>query len=69
MKPSLPDRPYDRVALLSRSDEVVTSLRLSPGDKNRMRHACRRLVDALDRSPGITLQQRWHDFEKTVWPA
>jgi len=69
MKPSLADRPYDRVALLSRSDEVIASLRLSREDKSKMRSACRHLATALDHGQGITLQQRWHDFEKTVWPA
>ncbi len=69
MMPSLADRLYDRTALCSRSDEVIASLRLTDNDKSRMRGACRHLMDALDRCPGITLQQRWHDFEKTVWPA
>lgn len=69
MKPSLADQLYDRAALLLRSDEVVASLRLSHGDKSRMRGACRHLADALDRRPGITLQQRWQDFEKTIWPT
>jgi len=68
MKPSLADRLYDRVALLSRSDEVVASLRLTDEDKSKMRGACKHLADALGRCPGITLQQRWQDFEKTVWP-
>jgi hypothetical protein len=69
MKSSLADRPYDRDALLSRSDEVVASLRLSHEDKSKMCSACRHLADALDRSRGITLQQRWYFFEKTVWPV
>jgi hypothetical protein len=69
MKPSSPDRSYDRVALLSRSDEVVASLRLSQEDKSKMRGACKHLANALDSCLGITLQQRWHDFEKTVWPV
>jgi integrase len=69
MKSSLADCPYNRVALLARSDEVVASLRLSHEDKSKMRGACRHLADALDRCLGITLQQRWRDFEKTVWPA
>ncbi|MBB5346285.1 ATP-dependent nuclease [Tunturiibacter empetritectus] len=68
MMPSLADRLYDRTALRSLSDEVIASLRLTDSDKSRMRGACRHLMDALDRCPGITLQQRWHDFEKTVWP-
>jgi len=32
-----------------------------------MRGACRHLADALDRSSGSTLQQRWNDFEKKIW--
>jgi hypothetical protein len=62
MKSFLHDRPYDRDALLSRSDEVVASLRLSHEDESKMCSACRHLADALDRSRGITLQQRWYDF-------
>ena len=65
MKPSLADCPYNRVVLLSRSDEVVASLRLSHEDKSKMRGACRHLADALDRawgsrssSDGTTLR-RW----------
>jgi hypothetical protein len=68
MKPSLANQPYDRVALLSQSNEVVTSLRLSHEDKSKMRGACMHLADALDHRLGITLQQRWQDFEKMVWP-
>jgi hypothetical protein len=68
MKPSLADQLYDRAALLSRSGEVIASLRLTHEDKSKMRGACKHLADALDRCVGITLQQRWHDFEKTVWP-
>jgi hypothetical protein len=69
MKSFLADRPYERDALLSLSDEVIASLRLSHVDKSKMCSACRHLADALDRSRGITLQQRWYFFEKTVWPA
>jgi len=69
MKPSLSDALYDRAALRSRSDEVIASLRITHEDKSKMRGACRHLMDALDHCPGITLQQRWRDFEKTVWPA
>ena len=68
MKPSLSDALYDRAALRSRSDEVIASLRITHEDKSKMRGACKHLADALDRCVGITLQQRWHDFEKTVWP-
>jgi integrase len=69
MKPSLADQLYDRAALLLRSDEVVASLRLTHEDKSKMRGACKHLANALDRCQGITLQQRWQDFENTVWPV
>jgi integrase len=67
-KPSPAEQPYDRVALLSLSYQVVASLRLSHEDKGKMRGACRHLADSLDRCPGITLQERWRAFEETVWP-
>jgi hypothetical protein len=69
MKPSVADRLYDRDLLRSRSNEVIASLRFNHEDKSKMRGACRHLMDALDRCQGTTLQQRWHNFEKTVWPA
>lgn len=68
MKTALAERPYDRAALLSLSDQIVASLRFSQEDKGRMGGACRHLAVALDRCHGRTLEQRWRDFEKTVWP-
>jgi integrase len=37
-------------------------------DKPKVIGACGHLADALDRSNGFTLQQRWSDFETKIWP-
>jgi integrase len=67
-QPAIAGQHYDRVALLSLSDQIIASLRFSDGDKSRMRGASLHLADALDRCQGTTLQQRWRNFEKIVWP-
>jgi hypothetical protein len=69
MKPSLAAQPYDRSALLALCDQIIASLRFSQEDKSKARNACQHLADALGRCRGQTLQQRWRDFEKSVWPS
>jgi integrase len=69
MKPSLAAQPYDRSALLALCDQIIASLRFSQEDKSKARNACQHLADALGRCRGRTLQQRWRDFEKSVWPS
>ena len=60
---------YNRDRLISITSDLVTQFRLpSTQEENRMRVACRHLADALDRLSGPTLQQRWNQFEKKIWP-
>src|SRR5258708_6513574 len=60
---------YHREKLLAITSELIARFRLPCiQDKNRMRVACRHLADALDRLNGSTLQQRWNQFEKKIWP-
>jgi hypothetical protein len=65
----LGNQRYHREKLLAITSELIARFRLPCiQDKNRMRVACRHLADALDRSSGSTLQQRWNQFEKKTWP-
>ena len=66
---ALAGRRYDRDKLLAVVHEVTTHF-CTPNsfERSKMRAVCRHLADALDRCKGSTLQQRWNDFEKRVWP-
>jgi len=59
---------YHRGRLLSIASELIRHFRFTEEDKSKANGACRHLADALDHSHGSTLQQRWDDFEKTIWP-
>jgi integrase len=60
---------YDRDRLLSIACEAISYFRLPViQDESKMRGACRHTADALDHCRGLSLQQRWNDFEKTIWP-
>ncbi len=60
---------YNRTKLLSTVRELIRHFRLpNTQDPAKMRGACQHLADALDGCQGSTLQQRWNDFEKQVWP-
>ncbi|MGA8594014.1 MAG: site-specific integrase [Bryobacteraceae bacterium] len=61
-------QPFDESALLKRADEIVATLRLNAEDKRKAVNACNKLGEALDRCRGRTLQDRWNDFERSVWP-
>jgi hypothetical protein len=64
----LANQRYNREKLLAITSELIARFRLPCAqDKTKMRGACRHLADALDRSSGSTLQQRWNDFEKKIW--
>src|SRR6266700_1039376 len=66
---ALAGQRYDRDKLLSLVQEVTTHFRMPNSfERSKMRVVCRHLADALDRCSGSTLQQRWNDFEKGVWP-
>jgi integrase len=65
---ALAKKPYDHDALLSCCYQIVASLDLRREYKSNMRASCRHLANALDNCEGKTLQQRWEDFEKSVWP-
>lgn len=59
---------YNRDKLLSTTGDLIARFRFSVEDRAKMQGACRHLADALDRSSGTTLQQRWNHFEKKIWP-
>ena len=66
---ALAGQRYDRDKLLVVVDEVTTHFRMPNSfERSKMRAVCRYLADALDRCSGSTLQQRWNDFEKRLWP-
>jgi len=66
---ALAGQRYDRDKLLAVVHEVTTHFRMPNSfERSKMRAVCRHLADALDRCSGSTLQQRWNDFEKGVWP-
>src|SRR5713101_1354748 len=66
---ALAGQRYDRGRLLAVVDEVTTHFRMPNSfERSKMRAVCRYLADALDRCSGSTLQQRWNDFEKRIWP-
>jgi hypothetical protein len=63
-----PEHPYDQAELLKSLHSALAVLRFHDRDKGRLKRACRFYVDALDICRGRTLQERWIDFEQTVWP-
>ena len=66
---TLAGQRYDRDKLLSLVHEFTTHFRMPNSfERSKMQAVCRYLADALDRCSGSTLQQRWNDFEKGVWP-
>jgi integrase len=63
----LANQRYNRDKLLSTTGELIARFRLPHEDMSKMQGACRHLANALDRTSGSTLQQRWNDFEKKIW--
>ena len=60
---------YQRDKLLSTANELINYFRLPTSqDRYKLRGATRHLAGALDGCSGLTLQQRWNDFERKVWP-
>jgi len=59
---------YNRNKMLSMACELVSRFRFSAEDKQKALSACEHLADALDHCRGLTLQQRWSDFETKIWP-
>ena len=65
---TLGSAPYNRNKLLNYLTDAIVPLRFIKEEKWRCASSCRRLVSALDGSPGKTLQERWSSFEETLWP-
>ena len=65
---SLGRTAYDHDELLNLLTGAIVPLRFSRNDKVRLMAGCTDLADALDRCSGLTLQDRWARFERTVWP-
>jgi len=61
--------PFDPIELLDHLTSPMAGWRFgTEGDEGRMECRCRDFVTVLDRCAGITLQDRWDDFEAILWP-
>ncbi len=69
MTPGLGDRPFDRDALERELDALRARLSLRDEKAGWMARACRSMLDLLDVTPGVTLQQRWASIEDERWTA
>jgi integrase len=67
-RPGLAAAPYDGTQMLPQLGAAVATLRFEPSERNRMLRACTHLCTVLDTCSGVTLQERWMDFEQHVWP-
>jgi len=65
--PGIP--PYDRGRLVAQLSLAIATFRFTPADRRRLLQASHELVAVLDQCPGQTLQERWLDFERRVWPV
>src|SRR5438067_1816150 len=62
------DAPYDTVKLHAALLAVLAEWRFSRHEWNAMRRATQTFVAALDTCGGTTLEERWAEFQRRVWP-
>ena len=65
---ALADAPYDTVKLHAALLAVLAEWRFTRHERNAMRRATQTFVAALDTCGGTTLEERWTEFERRVWP-
>jgi len=65
---ALADAPYDTVKLHAALLAVLAEWRFSRHEWNAMRRATQTFVAALDTCGGTTLEERWAEFQRRVWP-
>ncbi len=61
--------PYDRHSVLERLTTALGTMQFNPTVQYQVLQATRALCRALDCCTGGTLQNRWDDFERHIWPA
>ena len=61
--------PYDRGQLLAQLTAAIATFRFPTADRRRLLQASDELLVVLDQCTGQTLQERWQEFERQVWPV
>lgn len=62
------DLPYDGQVLLEQLAAAMEGMRFHPHARQQIPHTFGPLLRALSTCHGLTLQERWQDFEQRLWP-
>jgi integrase len=60
--------PWNAERFITTVNADVVTWRWTPGELNRMRSRVATLTEVLDRCSGSSAQDRWRDFEASIWP-
>src|SRR4051794_5369386 len=63
----LPDRAFEPVVLERELEALCARLLLRDGKPAKMRRACASVLELLDATAGVTLQERWTALETEHW--
>jgi site-specific recombinase XerD len=64
----LRDMPYEGEAFLGHLTRALAEMRFHPSIRKPILRTFDPLRHALDTCHGLTLQERWQDFEQSIWP-
>src|SRR5579864_4407637 len=64
----LRDTPYDQHMFLDQLTTAMENMRFHPHARQQIPRTFEALCRALDSCQGVTLQDRWQDFERRIWP-
>ena len=67
-KTGLRDLPYDQQVLLDQLTVAMEGMRFHPYARQQITRTFDPLCRALETCHGLTLQERWQDFEHRIWP-
>jgi site-specific recombinase XerD len=62
------DLPYEGQVLLDQLTVAMEGMRFHPHARQQIPHTFDPLRRALETCHGLTLQERWQDFEQRIWP-
>ncbi len=64
----LRDTPYDQHVFLEQLTVAMETMRFHPHARQQIPRTFEALGGALESCQGVTLQERWKDFEQRIWP-
>ncbi|HZO75769.1 MAG TPA: hypothetical protein VFB60_26450 [Ktedonobacteraceae bacterium] len=65
---SLEDLPYEGDSFLDQLTRAQASMRFHPYARQQILRTFEPLRQTLDACHGLTLQERWQNFEQHIWP-